>query len=713
MATLQKIRSKGPLLLIVIGLAMLAFILGDAWKIIRPNQGVQYVGSIDGEEITAMDFQHELEVYTDVVKFANQVQDLTEMQQNQIKDDVWSTMVRDRILNKEAKALGLQVTDAELMEVIERGNDQMLQNTPFNNEEGKFDADLLKSFLAFFEELDRDALSAEEYNYYQGMYNYWLFVEQNIRTNLLYSKYQALVSAAIVTNPVSAKNAFENRIKRADVLIAALPYSTIPDADVKVTTADVKAIYNESKQALYNYSETRDIVYIDYEIEPSQADREALAVEMNEVATQLESTDIDDYAAFLRRAGSEETFSEVARQAKNLPEDVVVRLDSVKVGGVFGPYYNADDDTYNAFKYLSVVDGYDSIQVKLMQVVMPDEEAAAKRTDSIINALKKRGSDFDAIAESYDQTAPEQWLSADSYEPAVVEGDNAAYLNKVNSMKKGEVASLKVDFGTIIIKVLDTKTPVKKYNLAIVKHPVEFSEETSNNAYNKLSAFLSQNTTVAELRENAEDSDFRLLYYPGFQNYSYNVGGVAKSHEALRWAFEAQEGEVSRIYEVGDANDHLLTVGVEKIHPLGYRSVEDATPTLSLKALNNKKFDVLKGQLAGKSFDELKGIEGIVVDTIKYVNFNNPAYIASSFTNEAVIGASVLNLDEGELTAPIKGEGFAYVAKKISPDSYSAEFDEKSEGLRLRSMNSQQISSQLLETLFYEAKVVDNRYKIF
>ena len=105
MATLQTIRSKGPLLLIIIGLAMLAFILGDAWKIIRPNQGIQYVGTIAGEDITAMDFQDELQVYTDVVKFANQIQDLTEEDQNSLKDEVWATMVRNRILEKEAKAL--------------------------------------------------------------------------------------------------------------------------------------------------------------------------------------------------------------------------------------------------------------------------------------------------------------------------------------------------------------------------------------------------------------------------------------------------------------------------------------------------------------------------------------------------------------------------------------------------------------------------------
>ncbi len=711
MATLQKIRSKGPLLLIVIGLAMLAFILGDAWKIIRPNQGIQYVGTISGEDISAMDFQRELEIYTDVVKFANQIQDVTEEMQNSLKDEVWATMVRNRILDKEANGIGLVVTDAEVRDVIERGTDPMLARTPFNDAEGKFDTDLLKNFIAFYAELDPEMVSAEEYAYYQSMYNYWLFIEKNIKSNLQYDKYSALVNAAIVSNPIAAKNAFENRIMRTDVLMASLPYSSISDADAKVSAADLKSVYNENKPALYNYSENRDIVYIDYEITPSQADRAAQLEEMNELVDQLDS-DIDDYASFVRRSGSDEPYSEVARSAKNLPEDVAIRLDSVKVGGVFGPYYSDYDDSYNAFKLLGTVSGYDSIQFSVMQVIGDDEAAQATRRDSIINALKK-GADFAEIASKYGQTAIEQWLSADSYEPAVVNGDNAAYINKLNSMKKGEVSALELSNASLIIKVFDVKTPVTKYNTVVVKRPIEFSEETSNDAYNKLSAFLSLNTTVDDLRANAEDSDFRLLYYPGFQNYSHNVSGVAKSVEALRWAFEAEEGEVSRIYEVGNANDHLLVVGVEKIHPRGYRSLEDATPTLSLRAIKSKKYELLKGQLAGKSLAEVQAIAGVNIDTIKFVNFNNDAFVSSLYANEAIVGPSVFNLEQNELTLPMKGENCVFVAEKISPDSYSAEFDDKSEELRTRSMSSSRIMSALIEELYYQAKVIDNRYKIF
>ena len=712
MATLQSIRSKGPLLLIIIGLAMLAFILGDAWKIIRPNQGIQYVGTIAGEDITALDFQDELEVYTDVVKFANQISDITEEEQNSLKDEVWSTMVRTRLIENEAKGIGLTVTDAEVRDVIERGTDPMLARTPFSNTEGSFDADVLKSFLAFYKELDPTMVQAEEYQYYQSMYNYWLFIEKNIKSNLLYDKYTSLIKASILCNPVASKSAFDNRIKRADVLMALLPYSSIADADVKVTSSDLKAVYNEAKPALYNYSENRDIVYIDYEILPSQADRDALLAEVNEIVDQLEG-DVEDYASFLRRAGSVETFSEVARSAKNLPMDVAERLDSVKEGGVFGPYYSAYDDTYNAFKYISSTTGYDSIQFALIQVDMEDEAAAEKRADSIITAARKRGADFQAIAQNYGQSAPEQWLAADSYEPAAIDGENALYVNTLNSMKKGDVTRINVQGVILIIKVSDVKTPLKKYNLAVVKRPVEFSEETSNAAYNKLSAFLSQNTTVEDLKNNAEDSDFRLLFYPGFENYNHNVGGVAKSREALRWAFEAQEGEVSRIYEVGNANDHLLAVGVEKINPRGVRSIQDAAASLSLKALNNKKFEVLKGQLAGKSIDELKAIDGVRLDTIRSLNFNNDAYISSIFSNEAIVGPSVFNLEQNELTVPMKGENCAFVAEKISEDRYTAEFDEASESLRTRSMVSSRIMGSILEELYYQAKVVDNRYKIF
>ena len=710
MATLQKIRSKGPLLLIVIGLAMLAFILGDAWKIIRPTQGLQFVGSIDGKNISAMDFQKELENYTEVVKFANQNSDLSEEQMNSLRDEVWAIMVRNQILGKEAAEIGLTVTDAEVRDVIERGTDPILASTPFNGADGKFDADILKNFLAFYSELDGTNVSYEEYNYYQSMYRYWLFIESDIKSGLLYSKYSALVKGALVSNTVAAKESYVNRITRFDVLVAALPFSSLADADVNVTNSDLKKTYAENKESLYNYTESRDIYYIDYMIEPSQADRDALLAEVNEITTQLEEMDAD-YASFLRRSDSEIAYSEVPRSAKNLPDDVAERLDSVNSLGVFGPYYCSDDDSYNTFKVLNIVDGYDSIQFAMIQVIGEGEEFD-NRADSILNAAKK-GADFAELAAKYNQTAAENWMSADSYEPATISGENALYLNKLNSMKKGEVAVLKISGANLVIKVVDTKTPLKKYDIAIVKRPVEFSEETSNAAYNKLSAFLSQNTTVEELKQNAEDSDFRLLYYPSFENYSYNISGIGRSHEALRWAFGANEGEVSRIFEVGYANDHLLVVGVDKINKRGYRSLDDASAAISYKTLMNKKAEILKDKLAGLSFDEVKKVDDIVIDTIKFLNFTNNAFVSGLSSNEPALGPSVIKLEKGVLSAPIEGDNCVFVAEKITDDEVTGEFNEKMEKSRLQTIAVSNIPGSIFEALYYNANVVDERYKIF
>ena len=711
MATLQKISSKGPLLLIVIGLAMLAFILGDAWKIIRPTQGMQYVGSIDGTSISAMDFQKEVENYTEVIKFANQISDLSEEQTRSVRDEVWAMMVRNYILEKEASAMGLAVTDAEVRDVIAKGDDPILAATPFNGADGRFDADRLKDFLAFYSELNPSDVAAEEYAYYQSMYKYWLFIEKDIKSGLLYSKYVSLVKASIVTNPIAAQNSFVNRVKRSDILVALMPYSELSDADIEITNSDLKKTYAENKERLLNYAESRDIYYIDFAIQPSQADREALLAEVNEYTTQLEEMSAD-YASFVRRAGSDVLYSEVPRSAKNLPEDVAERLDSVNRLGVFGPYFCEYDNTYNTFKVLNTVSGYDSIQFSLIQVIADNDADADKRADSILNAAKK-GADFAELAAKYLQVADENWLSADSYEPSVFTGENAAYINKLNSMKKGELGIFKMSGYNFVVKVLDTKTPLKKYDVAIVKRPAEFSEETSNAAYNKLSAFVSQFSTIDQLKDNMEGSDFTLLYYPSFMSDSYDVNGVAKSHEALRWAFSANEGEISRIFEAGNENDHLLVVAVDKINKRGYTSLDDAAKTLSLRAVNDKKAEVLKKKLSGMSFDELKSVEGIVIDTVRYCNFTNNAYISGLFGNEPALGPSVANLELNEPTLPIKGENCVFVAEKISDDEVSSQFDAETEKVRLQSVGSSYIPGSILEALYYNAKVVDERYKIF
>ncbi len=713
MATLQKIRNRGPLLLIVIGLALLAFILGDVWRLTQPNLGMASVGSIYGKNVDAQEYQAEVEKYAEIVRFSMGLQNLSETEYAAVKDEVWNNMVRKSLIEKQAEAIGLKVTEAELQYVIETGSSPLLASTPFANEiTGEFDVDYLRSFLSSYVEMDRSTMPAEYLTYYDNLYNFWLYIEDNIKFDLLASKYMAIVESGIISNPVSQKNSYETRIKRADVQLAALPYSSIDDSEITVTTADIKKLYNERKEMLYQIAESRDLVYIDYEILPSQADRDALLAEVTELTEQLKST-TEDYAAFTRLAASAELYSEVAKTEKALPADVVARLDSVKLGEVFGPYYNASDDSYNAFKVLSKTEAFDSVSYSQIQVVAETTEEAARVADSIFNAVKS-GADFAEIAQKYGQTGEPQWMASADYEAGSYSGDNALYLNTINSMKKGEVRNLAVSGANIIIKVFDQKNKVNKYNTVIVKRENQFSSETSDDAYNKLSQFVATNNNIDSLKANSEAAGFRLLSSPNTNGASYYIGSVENSHEALRWAFEADEDAVSTIYEAGSANNHLLVVAVDAIHKKGYRPIEDVQSSLTLEAANEKKAEILLKKFASvNTFAEALAIEGVKTDTIQFVNFTTPAFISLTYANEMNLGASVMNLQREEMSAPIKGDGGVYVAQKVSPDSYSIEYDAETEGTRLESMDISSIANQIMQQLYMDADILDVRYKLF
>ena len=171
MATLQKIRNRGPLLLIVIGLALLAFILGDVWRLTQLNMGMASVGSINGKNVDAQEYQAEVEKYAEIVKFSMGMQNLSETEYAAVKDEVWNNMVRKSLIEKQAKAIGLTVTDEELQYVIETGSSPLLASTPFGNEmTGEFDVDYLRSFLSSYAEMDRSTMPADYLTYYDNLY---------------------------------------------------------------------------------------------------------------------------------------------------------------------------------------------------------------------------------------------------------------------------------------------------------------------------------------------------------------------------------------------------------------------------------------------------------------------------------------------------------------------------------------------------------------
>lgn len=712
MATLQKIRSKGPLLVIVIGLALFAFIAGDAWKVLQPHQGKQDVGEVNGEVLSAQDYQKMVDELSEVIKMTNGLNSLTEDQLNNVKDQVWQSYVNNKLIAEQAKKLGLKVTDAEIQAIIDQGTHPLLMQTPFRNPQtGMFDKDMLKKFLVDYANLDASKMPAQYVEYYQKMGAFWKFVEKTLAESTLAQKYQNLVTKSLISNPVSAEDAFKSRTEQSDLLLAGVPYSSISDSTIQVSDSEIKDRYNEKKEQFKQLVETRDIRYIDVKVVPSDADRKAVEKEVTEYSNQLANT-TTDYGTFIRSTGSSVNYSDVPVNKTVFPADVAARLDSTGVNEVYGPYYNQTDDSYNAFKVLAKVSSPDSIQFRQIQVYADTEEKTKTLADSIYNALKG-GADFAAVAKIYGQTGEATWVNSQSWEGAELDADNGKFINTLLTQPVNELANVNVGQANLILQIMNKKSMQTKYKVAVVKRPVEFSKETYNAAYNKFSQFVAQNTTIDAMVKNAEESGYTLTPRTDLSSAEHYVGGIHSTREAMKWIFAAKPGEVSPLYECGE-NDHLMVVALDKIHKAGYRDINSVAEMLKSEIRRDKKADQIMAEMKKyNSIAQVKGMKDAVSDSVKHVTFAAPAYISVTRASEPVIGAVAFKTAVNKVSAPIKGNAGVYMIQVYAKDKGTEKFDAKQEEATLSNMAVRIAGSQLINDLYQKAKVEDKRYLFF
>lgn len=711
MATLQTIRSKGPLLVIVIGIALFAFIAGDAWKIFQPHQGRQDIGEINGEKISAQDYQKLVDEYTEVIKLTNGLASLNETQLASVKDQVWQSYVNNKLIAEQAEKLGLTVTDAEIQAIIDEGTHPLLMNTPFRNPQtGAFDKDMLKKFLVDYSNLSTSQMPSQYVEYYQTMGNFWNFVEKTLRQSALAEKYQNLISKSLIANPTSAEDAFKARTEQSDLLMAAVPYSAINDSLVKISDDEIRSLYNERKEQFKQLAETRDIRFVDIQVLPSDADRKAVLDEVTEYSEQLNNTTAD-YAAFIRSTGSSVSYSDIPVNKSVLPSDVVARLDSIGMNEVFGPYYSQADDSYNAFKIIAKVNAPDSIQFRQIQVYADTEEKTKTLTDSIYDALKG-GANFEEIAKVYGQTGESTWVSANTWEGSQLNSENEEFIKTLLSQPVKEIAKLNIGQANIILQVMNKKSMQDKYKVAVIKRNVEFSNDTYNEAYNKFSQFVAQSNSIEELEKNAEEYGYTVIPRSDFSSAEHYVGGVPSTKEVIRWIFGAKEGAVSPLFECGN-NDHMMVAALDRINPVGYRNINSVADMLRAEIRRDKKAEMIMADMKScTSIDQAKAVKNAVSDTVKHVTFSAPAYISLTRGSEPVIGAVASKTAVNATSAPVKGNAGVYMVQVLSKENGKETFDVKSEESTLSNMYYR-FATQFINDLYQKSKVVDNRYLYF
>jgi peptidyl-prolyl cis-trans isomerase D len=628
-----------------------------------------------------------------------------------VKDQVWQQFVNQTILEAETQKLGLTVTDTELQNVLKAGQNPMLMQTPFVNQEtGRFDVSQLTKFLADYKKQQEQG-NAQTLEQYTRIYNYWKFIEKTLRQQMLAQKYQTLLSQSLLSNPVSAKMAFEGQNEESEILLAAVPYSTIKDTDVKVEDSDLKALYNDQKEQYRQWVESRDIKYVDFQVVASKADRDKLMKQMQEACQQLQNG--GDAADVVRKAQSQTAYTGLAVQRSALANDIAAKVDSMQVGQVVGPFETPYDNTLNVVKLINKVQLPDSVEYRQIQVGGQTADEAKQRADSIFQALQG-GADFEVIAKKYGQTGDKQWLTSQMYERSqTIDADTKEYLNSLTTLGAGEMKNLSFTGGNIVLQVTARKNMVTKYDVATVKHTIDFSKQTYSAAYNKFSQYVSENKTVEALEKNAEKFGFRVQERTDMYSSEHGVAGLRATREAMKWVFDAKAGEVSPLYECGN-NDHLLVVALTKVHEEGYRDFDDVKEMLKPEAIRDKKFEKAAQQLAGVKDIATAKQKGAVVDSVRQIAFSAPVFVAAAGASEPALSGAVAAVKQGAFSpVVVKGNGAAYLFQVLSKKQREGvKFDDKQQQAQLK-QQAQQAASRFMNELFLNAKVQDNRYLFF
>ncbi|SNU03975.1 peptidyl-prolyl cis-trans isomerase D [Prevotellaceae bacterium MN60] len=714
MAAIGKIRSWGPVLATVIGLALFAFIAEEMFRSCEAtsNERRQQVGEVLGKKISVQDFQSLVDEYQEVIKMTQGRDNLSEEELNQVKDQVWQQFVNNTIIETEAKKLGLTVTDEELQSVLKAGTNSMLMQTPFVNQQtGLFDVSQLTKFLADYKKMQEQGGNAQVMEQYTRIYNYWKFIEKNLRQQMLAQKYQSLLAQVLFTNPISAKMAFNDQNEESDILLATVPYSAIKDGDVQVNDADLKAKYDEKKEMFKQYVESRDIKYVDFQVVASKADRDALMKTMKDAQQKLESGVVA--GEVVRKAQSQVAYTGIAATRNAFPNDIAAKLDSMQVGQVTAPFETAYDNTLNVVKLISKVQLPDSVEYRQIQVGGATAEEARKTADSIYTALNG-GADFEVLAKKYGQTGEKQWMTSAMYERAqTVDDDTKAYINALNTLGAGESKNLEFTSGNIVLQVTNRKAMVNKYDVAVVKHTIDFSKSTYSSAYNNFSQYVSENKTLEDLEKNAQKFGLRVQERNDLYSSEHNVAGLRATRETMKWIFDAKAGDVSPLYECGN-NDHLLVVALTGVHSVGYRDMESVKEQLKAEVIRDKKFEKAAAQLAGVKDIATAKQKGAIVDSVRQITFAAPVFVQSAGASEPALSGAVAATKQGQFSASVvKGNGGAYLFQVLSKKKREGvKMDEKQQTMQLK-QQAQQAASRFMNELYLKADVVDNRYLFF
>ena len=708
MAILQKIRDRSGLLIAVIGVALLAFILGDLLTsgntFLRKYQDKAFV--VDGDLVSTQEYFDRVSEWEDFQKMISGESSLDESATSQIRDIVYQQMVKERILDSQAKKLGLTVSKEEINDLV-HGDviSPLLQQLPLfvDPQTGQFDKSTLLNFLSTIN-TDESMLPPEQIAMVRQYKSIWLFVENLIKYQRLEEKYGSLLSSAVMVNDVEAKTTFDQTQQSADLIYVVQNYYTIPDSVASVTDAEIKKFYNEN-QNLFKASNPRaKLTYFTKEIVPSDEDFDEVEKATSEVYEKLLTT---TNAAAVVSDYSDAPFVDAYISANLLSPDERSFVQSAEVSDVYGPF--RDGDSFKLYKYLGKTIAPDS--VKLRMIGLPENMANDSLVTAYIDSLHiviKEGKDFAEVANELNPQSNGGEVGWVREIDLVQAGPNVA--QDIFSIPTGSVSKIKMPGQQSLIYVEEKTNPVEKYKLAVVNMPVIVSDKTQNNIDNELNQLVSEPDIRDNFTQLAQEKGYNVIPSQTVGATDHMLAQMQGSRQVINWALNEKEGAIKKF----DLSRNRIVARVDKIIPAGVLPLSEVSDNIRSLLLNDKKAEKIISDLDSKNLSTLEEYAAAMdskIDSVKFVDFNTSNI--TNLGNEPVLNAYAAYAPLNTIVGPLKGNMGVFVIDVINREQVEGEYNAEDQKIAMHSNAIYRLQNQAIEVLKDKMKVVDNRYKFY
>lgn len=692
MATLEKIRSKSVLLLVIIGAALIAFIIGDFFTSGRTLFGTgTTIAKVGGQKIDIREFQDRLEAANHQMQQSGRNIDNAVLQQQ-----VLDQLIAESLYKQEIEDLGLTVSDAELTNAMV-GNGSAYLDQMVRSQMGVNSAS----------ELHDMAYNPSKYGITeqqaQQLRAYWLDLEKQVEQSLLQQKFQNLFAGTLVANELDAKSLYDDNNHVANIVFAQKAFTSVPDSEIgEISDAEIKARYEKERKRFAINEEMRRISYVNVPIIPSAEDRAAAQKRVDEAIAALTAMpETQGLAEMTDFVVNRQTSSLGNMRDNRLKEFLQASSDSaVKV-------INNTGDAYTIAKMIRRSSDVDSVNIDVIAIAGIKAER-----DSIINGLNGGTLKFEDVAAGNNVQGSQKdlWLS-------LLDPQASQLKETVTGAAQGVYFSpdtLAASQGGRIIRVNQVKAPVTVYDYALVTYTVDPSNATINKLLQGLDKFLADNKTAEAFNANAEKAGY-VLQNANITVSTPQVGGIEDSRNAVSWAMNAKKGQVSDVLGGEDAG-HFMAVALDDIYNDAYAPYSDPTVReyIVRQITNDKKAEKLMAQYKGKAKDVAgyAALMGTQADTTS-VSFGQ-FMIPKIGMGESALTAKASVAKAGQLVGPMQGNQGVVVfsVTSVNDEGRPYNFTESSTQY-LRARGAIALSQQLTNILRGKEKVQNNILKFY